>query len=285
MASVYGTPVFGSGGDAESYEITLPADVEEDMVILIIIAAEYDVHSPYKPDAIPGFTREDETGGGLRRTQLGYYTKKADGTEGGTTVTFTPSNLTLANDDYVWCAMAVANVPASSYFVVGANPMSMSSLDDNVPANTSAADDSLAIACVAFDGGDAVIEYTFFETGEWTELDFVVASEGEADSVGLLIAYREGVDNTEDTGYVTVDLVSGNNDGGYGDIILISGGEEGVVPTKNPPTSGEYHYDSLQSWILANEEVTSTEVVGMLNEINETDGVGYGDARRTYLDE
>ena len=40
--------------------------------------------------------------------------------------------------------------------------------------------------------------------------------------------------------------------------------------------------DALQSWIVANETVTSQELVGMLNELNGTTAIGEDQARRTY---
>lgn len=48
----------------------------------------------------------------------------------------------------------------------------------------------------------------------------------------------------------------------------------------------ELHGDALFAYILANEEltVTDTELVGALNELNDTEGVEYAQARATYLD-
>ena len=56
-----------------------------------------------------------------------------------------------------------------------------------------------------------------------------------------------------------------------------------VEPGPDVSEAADLHGDALFAWLHANETVTSGEIVGALNDLNSTSGIGYAEARDTYL--
>ena len=126
-------------------------------------------------------------------------------------------------------------------------------------------------------GASGAVESIAFDTGDYTKV-------GEAYSTveALLNTMLYAFVATEDLAFHSPELTmtcenASGNDGGWVTLVIVP------RSTSQGPLSVGRFGDALQSWIQENEgSVTSHELVGMLNELNGTTGVGEDLARRTY---
>lgn len=121
-------------------------------LLLVTIANDDATTSVQFPNAPSGWTKIQEAGSATADAHTAAFYKQSDGTEGGTTVTFSATGAFDLAAYAIWITGARAAEPIISN--IGNNLDIASTTAGNIPGITTAIADSLVLYCVAYDGGD-----------------------------------------------------------------------------------------------------------------------------------